>query len=128
MGTKDIIFVPVYDIVRYSPWHFHYKENIKWLILIYIYTYASFPFFSWFDRNGDQIGTSGNIYVQDNNLIFKNPAQIDTGNYTCKVSNLAYTKNQTVWIIVSGKWFLKCMAYLSITICFALLLHNYIES
>ncbi|VDI15210.1 inactive tyrosine-protein kinase 7-like [Mytilus galloprovincialis] len=59
------------------------------------------PSISWFDRNGDKIGTTGNIFVDGNNLVFKHPAQIDTGNYTCRASNLAGIKNQTVWTIVS---------------------------
>lgn len=59
------------------------------------------PNISWFDRNGDLIGTTGNIYMQENNLVFKNPQQIDTGNYTCQASNLAGIKRQSVWIIVS---------------------------
>ena len=80
----------------FSPMFFVYKVFEQNFIL----------YFSWFDRNGDQIGTTGNIYVDDNTLVFKHPQQIDTGNYTCLASNLAGIKKQSVWIIVSGRYIL----------------------
>lgn len=78
--------------------------------------YIIFFFYSWFDRNGDKIGTTGNIFVDGNNLVFKHPAQIDTGNYTCRASNLAGIKNQTVWTIVSGRYFLPVPLFLQVVI------------
>ena len=44
----------------------------------------------------------GPIRKEGADLLFENPQQIDSGNYTFIVNNTAGEKRQSVWIIVSG--------------------------
>lgn len=41
--------------------------------------------------------------MENNNLVFESPTEVQSGNYTCEVSNIADTRRQSVWIIVSGE-------------------------
>ena len=51
------------------------------------------------------IGDTGRIHVKDNQLVFENPQEIESGNYTFIVNNTAGEKRQKVWITVSGNHF-----------------------
>ncbi|XP_041351989.1 inactive tyrosine-protein kinase 7-like isoform X2 [Gigantopelta aegis] len=59
------------------------------------------PSFRWLDRNDMLIGDTGRIHVQDNRLVFENPQEIESGNYTFIVNNTAGEKRHKVWITVS---------------------------
>ena len=61
--------------------------------------------FRWLDRNDMLIGDTGRIHVKDNQLVFENPQEIESGNYTFIVNNTAGEKRQKVWITVSGNHF-----------------------
>jgi len=56
----------------------------------------------WLNKNDMPITDTGDIRTEGTNLIFKDPQQIDSGNYTFIVNNTAGDKQQSVWIIVSG--------------------------
>lgn len=58
----------------------------------------------WRDRSGLVIGPSGNIHVNETDLIFERPQEMDSGNYTAIIRNIAGEKLQKVWIIVSGNY------------------------
>ena len=45
----------------------------------------------------------GLIRTEGSDLVFENPQQIDSGNYTFIVNNTAGERRQNVWVIVSGK-------------------------
>ena len=49
----------------------------------------------------------GLIKTEGSDLVFENPQQIDSGNYTFIVNNTAGERRQNVWIIVSGKRIMK---------------------
>lgn len=59
------------------------------------------PTLEWRDRSGLVIGPSGNIHVNETDLIFERPQEMDSGNYTAIIRNIAGEKLQKVWIIVS---------------------------
>ncbi|OWF48337.1 inactive tyrosine-protein kinase 7-like [Mizuhopecten yessoensis] len=59
------------------------------------------PTLRWYDRNDLLIGDSGQIHVEEDNLVFENPQEMDSGNYTCVIVNIAGEKRQNVWITVS---------------------------
>ena len=50
------------------------------------------------------IGEMGRIRLEGNKLVFEDPEEIDTGNYTCIMSNIAGEKRQNVWIMISGEY------------------------
>ena len=58
--------------------------------------------FSWLNKNDRVIQDVGPIRKEGADLLFENPQQIDSGNYTFIVNNTAGEKRQNVWIIVSG--------------------------
>ena len=58
--------------------------------------------FSWLNKNDRLIQDVGPIRKEGADLLFENPQQIDSGNYTFIVNNTAGEKRQSVWIIVSG--------------------------
>ncbi|XP_062589109.1 inactive tyrosine-protein kinase 7-like [Saccostrea cucullata] len=59
------------------------------------------PTLEWRDRSDLIIGTSGNIHVNETELIFERPQEMDSGNYTAIIKNIAGRNQQKVWIIVS---------------------------
>ncbi|XP_048732970.1 inactive tyrosine-protein kinase 7-like [Ostrea edulis] len=59
------------------------------------------PILEWRDRSDLVIGQSGNIHVNETDLIFERPQEMDSGNYTAIIRNVAGVKQQKVWIIVS---------------------------
>ncbi|XP_078313477.1 inactive tyrosine-protein kinase 7-like isoform X2 [Crassostrea virginica] len=59
------------------------------------------PDLVWRDRSDLIIGQSGNIHVNETDLIFERPQEMDSGNYTAIMRNIAGEKHQKVWIIVS---------------------------
>lgn len=48
------------------------------------------------------VGNTGKIHVDGHKLVFEDPEQIDSGNYTVIISNMAGEKTKKVWIIMSG--------------------------
>lgn len=50
------------------------------------------------------VGEMGRIRLEGNKLVFEDPEEIDTGNYTCIMSNTAGEKRQNVWIMISGEY------------------------
>ncbi|XP_029637043.1 inactive tyrosine-protein kinase 7 isoform X1 [Octopus sinensis] len=59
------------------------------------------PSYRWLNRNNMPIGEMGMIRVEDSTLVFEDPEEIDTGNYTCIMSNSAGEKKQNIWIMIS---------------------------
>ncbi|XP_050404298.1 inactive tyrosine-protein kinase 7 isoform X1 [Patella vulgata] len=59
------------------------------------------PSFRWIDRNDLQIKDTGLIRTEGNKIIFENPQEIDSGNYTLVVNNSAGERKKSVWVIVS---------------------------
>ncbi|KAJ8308703.1 hypothetical protein KUTeg_013577 [Tegillarca granosa] len=59
------------------------------------------PTLRWLDKNDLEVGKTGRIHIEGNNLVFSNPQQMDSGNYTCIIENSVGEKRQNVWIIVS---------------------------
>ncbi|ESO84448.1 hypothetical protein LOTGIDRAFT_71201, partial [Lottia gigantea] len=59
------------------------------------------PSFRWIDRNDLKITDTGLIRTEGNKLIFENPQEIDSGNYTLIVNNSAGERKKSVWVIVS---------------------------
>ena len=70
------------------------------MIVYYIIPYFNFR---WLNKNKRQILSMGLIKTEGSDLVFENPQQIDSGNYTFIVNNTAGERRQNVWIIVSGK-------------------------
>lgn len=60
-------------------------------------------FCRWLNKNDLPVTDSGDIRIEGTNLVFKDPQQIDSGNYTFIVNNTAGEKQQSVWVIVSGR-------------------------
>ena len=65
--------------------------------------YWLLSYFSWLNKNERRILDVGPIRTEGPDLLFDNPQQIDSGNYTFIVNNTAGEKRQNVWIIVSGR-------------------------
>lgn len=59
------------------------------------------PTYRWLNRNNMPVGEMGRIRLEGNKLVFEDPEEIDTGNYTCIMSNTAGEKRQNVWIMIS---------------------------
>ncbi|XP_014785291.1 inactive tyrosine-protein kinase 7 [Octopus bimaculoides] len=75
----------------------HSKFEVK----VYPATGKPKPTYRWLNRNNMPIGEMGMIRVEDSTLVFEDPEEIDTGNYTCIMSNSAGEKKQNVWIMIS---------------------------
>uniref|UniRef100_H3B0U8 Inactive tyrosine-protein kinase 7 n=1 Tax=Latimeria chalumnae TaxID=7897 RepID=H3B0U8_LATCH len=60
----------------------------------------------WWERNGEQIQSSGRIYQKENKLVFSNVLEDDSGIYTCHAQNKAGKKTRELDITVatSPKW------------------------
>ncbi|KAK3595006.1 hypothetical protein CHS0354_003731 [Potamilus streckersoni] len=57
--------------------------------------------YRWLDKNDMTVRESGVIHTDNSHLVFENPQEIDSGNYTFVINNSAGEKRQNVWIIVS---------------------------